>query len=91
MPLVAEHGDAARFGDAAADGDAELAQDVPAVTVAVERVRPEVEAIAVAEMGDGASAEVAAALEDRDGAAGTREIDGCGEAGQTSADDDDVL
>jgi len=54
-------------------------------------MRSEVEAEAVAEMGDGSSADVPALLEDRDVAAAAREIDRCCETGDPAANNDDIL
>ena len=88
---VTKHRYAARFRDSAADGDTELAQDVPAMSVAVERVRAEVESVAVAEVRHGAPAEIAAPLENRHGTPGAREKHRRGEPGQTAADNDYVL
>jgi hypothetical protein len=54
-------------------------------------VRPEVETIAVAEVRDGAATEVAASLEDRDGASGAGEIDSGRESRKAATDDDHIF
>jgi hypothetical protein len=53
-------------------------------------VRAEIEAIALAELGDGAAAEVLALLEYRHRAAAAREINRRGKAGETPSDNDDI-
>src|SRR5207253_1132351 len=80
VAVAAEHGDAAAVGNAAAYRDAELAADLPSGAAAVEGVRPEVEAVAAAKVGDGAAAEMRAPLENGNSAAAASQINGGREA-----------
>jgi hypothetical protein len=80
-----------RAETSAAERHAELAEDLAGEAGAADRVRTEVEAEAVAEVGDRAAAEEAALLEDGDGVTGAGQVEGRGKTGQPAADDDHVL
>ena len=76
---------------AAANRDPQLAIHRPPRPFANHYVRSEVEAEAVAEVGDGAAADVTAFLEDRDVAAAASEVDRGRKTGDAAADNDDIL
>src|SRR2546428_7719595 len=79
------------MGAAASDRDTELAQDRRSRAAAVKRMRTKIEAETVAQMSDGAAAEVAPFLEEGDGPASARQEDRRGQTGEPAADNDDIL
>jgi hypothetical protein len=77
--------------DAAAHGDTELPQHLGSLAAAIKRVRAEVEPVAVAQMRNRPTAEVAAFFEESDGAAAARKIDRRGQSRDPSTDDTTLL